>query len=188
MNIVRKLSFSSVLKACLALVGFLVLLHLVSWVLGGNAWLFSRKFAADQLSEVLPMLEVSRVTQFRDQDWCKVLIYDEGEYWVSSHPTTCVLGPEPRQDGEQPSFSKVANSDFRKMRNRLLLTGLNVRSLYVRYTDKGDLMFAEFNLRHSWPWYSRFTYSPNEILSDLGGEATNYILGDGWYFTIEDWL
>jgi hypothetical protein len=92
--------------------------HICVRTVTGIPWFYSQSISVKQLTQVLPVLQDYRVTQYRNQDWCKVLIYQKGIYWFSNDPSTstCVLGPE------TPSpFTQLAGDDFAELKKEFFL-------------------------------------------------------------------
>ncbi len=183
-----KAKFSPIiLKIVKILVIIIVLLHICSWSITGNTWFYSETFAVNRLSKLLPILKDYRITEYRNQDWCKVLDYKNGFYWNSTHPTTCALIKDFKVAPLSP-FNEIANYDFSKVKTDLFFSGLRINWINVDYDEYGEISYAEFELDHFGLTYHRFIYSPIEIPSDMSGETKNFYIEHGWYFAIEDWM
>jgi hypothetical protein len=186
-GILKAKSKAIILKIVLIIGINIVLLHLCSRIITGNPWFYSDTLAVNGLSKMLPILKEYHITEYRNQDWCKVLDYKYGFYWNSTHPTTCALAGDYQVAPLSP-FNELADYDFSKLKTKLFFTGIKIYMINVDYDEYGEISNAEFELDDYIFTRARYIYSPTKTPTDKAGEATNYLIKPSWYFTLEDWM
>jgi hypothetical protein len=153
-----------------------------SWFLLGRLWILPRAVAVAQLEKLLPKLEQTQITAYRNQDWCKNIAYSNGNFSETTHPTTCNLF-----EGEAKPFDETSRAAFNDLRQTLLFTGINISFLNV-YVEEGKIRMADFSLGCWFCNRTRYVYEPNYVLQeDIGGEMWFDAISKNWYIVKEDW-
>jgi hypothetical protein len=168
---------------------FLFLLsQICSWTINGIPGFYTHHDVVRKLAQTLTVLKDYHVTQYRNQDWCHVLIYQKGTYWTSSVPLTrnCAYVGGYEDQIPQSPFSQTASDDFTTLNNLYFWTGIRVRSVYVEYDSSGEILSAQFNIQGLIIFNTSYMYSPKTIPSDIAGEVENDFIEPGWYYQVED--
>lgn len=181
--------FKTVRKMVWMLLALFILSQLCVWTGTGIPWFYSNSTIVQKLSPTLTILKNEHVTEYRDQDWCRVLNYKSGMYWRSENPSTCVLGPDYKPLPSSP-FTQSVDKDFAALKNTYFWTGVQICWTNVEYDQMGEISYAVFDMC-GWmpvPWYTRYIYSPDKTPMDLGDDGSTDLIEPGWYYQIEDGL
>lgn len=158
---------------------FLLILNITS------SWVGSKRNPGTDvknLESMLLVLELHHVEDFRNQDWCKNLVYMHGKFSAYSGTVgTCNLFP-----GEPRPFDTKATKDFNSIAEVLATTEVPVLWISSRFTEAGTISYAEFQLdcffcRTSYVYEPHFGQLPSSV-------ETRYTkITDNWYEVDEDW-
>jgi hypothetical protein len=139
--------------------------------------------------EVLPQtfstLEALRVEVYRNQDWCKNIVYQRGKF--SNHleeSSTCNLF-----QGTPLPFDAQAQNDFDRVAQAVAATGVHLSLIDdLAYSPAGTLVRANFHLVASFARFS-YVYSPGygTLPPDDPREREHTRINDDWYFVWVDW-
>jgi hypothetical protein len=155
---------------------------LASWFLLGKPWFVLVTVATRQLENLLPKLEQTHLTAYRNQSWCKNIAYNHGNFSETQSPSTCNLF-----EGEAEPFDETAQDTFNNLQQRLLLTGVNINFLNVYFED-GKIRMADFNLSCWLCSRTRYVYKPGYVLQeDFENEMWFDAVSENWYVVNEDW-
>jgi hypothetical protein len=162
--------------------GLLVLSGIASWVLLGKPWFMPASFVVKRLERVLSGLEQAQITAYRNQNWCKNIAYNYGQFSETTQASTCHLS-----EGEVLAFDETANVAFGDLRQTLLFTGVNI-SFLTAYYEEDKLRQVEFNLNCWLCSRARYVYEPNYVLpEDMSSEMWFDAINETWYRVNEDW-
>ena len=167
-------------------------LAVVAGVLLAGCWLLPRPTpsaaeqirAAAALRRVFPILEELRVTDYRNQDWCKNLAYARGWFSSNLESSTCNLF------NEVPiGFDSEAQADFRRVARALRDSGVSVDTVGpVQYDSAGRVARAHFFFAEGGYESESYVFDPSAPLpEDSPGEATFTRIDQDWYLAVEDW-
>ncbi|MCA9796161.1 MAG: hypothetical protein KC910_30345 [Candidatus Eremiobacteraeota bacterium] len=131
------------------------------------------------LEGLFPQLSSLQVTAYRNQDWCRNLAYQRGNFSQSTHPSTCNLF-----EGKVGPFDPKAQADFESIASALGGDRPRVLWLNIDYQE-GKIRTAEFALDTSTTRES-YLYT-HDTPEDLDGEIMHKPLGGHWYLRLEDW-
>ena len=140
------------------------------------------------LPAAFPTLEHLRVRVFRNQDWCRNILYARGGFTTYNESTTCNLFGAFEPDLPIPEFDATADTDFDAVAEALDETDVNVVMLFAEFGDEGQLTHARFHVES--PGWDRwqYVYSPGYgQLDDIPNEIEYTPIDADWYFRWEDW-
>jgi hypothetical protein len=165
-----------------ALTVLVVISILLTWFLWGRPWFMSKTFAVQRLEALLPELEKMGLEAYRNQSWCKNIVYSYGQFSETSHPTTCNLF-----DGTAQPFDKKAKRDFQILNRTFLFSGMRIRFVNLYYKND-NVRLAEFDLACFLCSRTHYVYEPNYVLQqDMGSEMWFDAINETWYEVNEDW-
>ncbi len=135
-----------------------------------------------RLPGCFPVLERLGVRAFRDQDWCQNILYRDGAFSKSSHPSTCDLFQE-----QAVAFTDQALRDFQQVASAVRATGVEVYWLNTQLDEEGRVIQAEFAL--SGLGRRTYVYQPayGKLPDNLPGELEHTAVDSDWYLVEEDW-
>ncbi len=141
-----------------------------------------RPTIVNQLSSSLRILERYQVKAYRDQSWCKNVVYARGQFSNNLEQTTCNLFA-----GQPVPFDTQAQADFDAISTQLSGTGL----LYIteaEYDEAGRLSYAQFHLDGR-PIRSSYIYAPGYgvLPESLPNEMEYSPINEDWYYQWMDW-
>ena len=140
-----------------------------------------RQIDVTNLSKVFGPLEVLKVEDYRNQDWCKNIAYQRGKFSENLESTTCNLF-----EGQPKPMDDRARQDFQVIARSVAATGVNIDFLSAQYSPAHRLIRADFQL--SGFCRCSYVYSPRYHLpQDLKGEMEFTAINADWYFVWEDW-
>jgi hypothetical protein len=123
------------------------------------------------------------VEAFRNQDWCKNIVYKRGKFSKNSE-STCNLF-----DGTPSPFDAEAQKDFDSVAKAVSGTGVGLYFISdLRYSPDGKLIGAQFHLAGHPNRYS-YVYSPGygSLPADEPKEREHTRINSDWYYIWEDW-
>lgn len=137
------------------------------------------------LAALFPMLERLELQTYRDQDWCRLLVYDRGVY-ASELDEACTI----TSDDWRP-FDKEADLAFQLLVEAVAKSGADVEMINVtRYAANGSVGEVEFEFlpADAKPGYYRLIFDRTGEMPMDGNETTNTRIGPQWYLQFEDWM
>ena len=126
-------------------------------------------------------LEKLQVTAYRNQDWCKNMVYNRGKFSPNTE-ATCNLfkgTPVPFDAQAQKDFDAVAQAVSRTQVALFFISDLEYRA-------DGKLKKAVFHLaagRYSYVYFPGYGAPPPDIPRELKHTSLN----PDWYYVWEDW-
>lgn len=181
----------TVKKFCLSLLKFLavILLFLVlcySWK--GYRLGMDDKAIAKRLQPITLHLEKQQITVYRNQDWCSYFKYNKGLFSKNPEDERCNVAFS--RELVKP-FPATAQQDFNDLKQKLLLTGINIRMIEAEFDNTGyqpRLTKATFHVSQSFHRLY-YIYEPNHQISEGGieGEIWDTPINKNWYREDEDW-
>ena len=140
----------------------------------------------EAMKPVLPRLEALHVEVFRDQDWCRTLVYVRGKYSNNNVTTTCNLF-----EGPGDAFDEQADADFAEIQTILKAAERNFERASMDFDANGTLTWASFDFDDGsfGSGYHRYVYEPGgPPAPDPYGDFENTVIEPDWYFQWEDWM
>lgn len=121
--------------------GLIVILLVGGMVLLLTFQLYNPDYQTDihTLAPLLPILEQYRVENFRDQEWCKNIVYQRGAFSSNLESSTCNLFNQPATP-----FDHQAQEDFALIEASLAQIGLSIYIISAQYNQQGQLIEASF--------------------------------------------
>ena len=139
-----------------------------------------RALDSTALAAVLPLIDELRVSEWRDDDWCRDLVYNGGHFMTSDQPDNC--NPV---DGPAKPFNTAAQAAFDRVAAALHDANVPVREIYRPPIDPGS---TDFGLRagsfDSFSYVHDPGYPPQE---NVDNEWVATPIDRDWYFVWEDW-
>jgi len=150
---------------------------------GGEPDAVLRKRHTEALPACFRILERLEVEAYRNQDWCKNIVYKRGKF-SRNKEVTCNLFR-----GTPMPFDSQAEKDFDAVAKVIRTTGVPL--MYItgsEYAPKGALKRVEFHLdggpnRYSYVYSIGYTNLP----PDDPGERRYTAINRDWYYVWEDW-
>jgi hypothetical protein len=162
---------------------FLLMCSSVLLSCGGQPDAAQQKRDTDQLPKCFGVLQQLRVGAYRNQDWCKNIVYQRGKFSKNSE-SACNLF-----QGTPLPFDAQAQKDFDAVAAAIRSTGVSLNFIGdLTYSGDGKLVGAEFHLAGGPNRYS-YVYSPgyNSLPSDQPKELEYTRISKDWYYVWEDW-
>jgi hypothetical protein len=134
------------------------------------------------LPKVFSALQVLKVKDYRNQDWCKNIAYKRGGFSSNLTSTTCNLF-----DGKPIAMDERAKQDFQTIATAMATTGVGIDRLSANYDSADRLVGATFNL--STICRCSYVYRPSykRLPENMQGEMEYTAINPDWYFVWEDW-
>jgi len=136
------------------------------------------------LTRAFATLETHQVTAYRNQDWCKNIVYKRGKFSDQPHRSTCNLFPEDLQ-----IFDAQAIKDFDEVATAVDHTQVDLHYITrLDYDAEGALAQAQFHLATPFSRYS-YVYAPNyqALPPNIANEIEHTTINEDWYAVWEDW-
>ncbi len=92
------------------------------------------------LETVFAMIEQYRVTDYRNQNWCKNIAYAGGQFSETTHPAICNLFA-----GPAPSFTAPATAVFNSITQVLRQSGVRIAIFDADFNAAGRIRSARFD-------------------------------------------
>ena len=163
---------------------FLLLCSAVLVSCNGEPNAARQKRDTEQLPKCFSILQKLRVEAYRNQDWCKNIVYQRGGF-SKNKEATCNLGFR----GTPLPFDGQAQKDFDAVASAIASTGVSLHFInHFRYAADGKLVGAEFHLAGGPNRYS-YVYSPGytSLPRDEPHERVHTRISKDWYYIWEDW-
>jgi hypothetical protein len=140
-----------------------------------------------RLEATFPTLEQYQVSEFRNQDWCKNIVYSAGQFSDNNRSSTCNLF-----DGVALPLEDNARTDFDAVVATLAETGVHVTRASITYDAHNHIQSAEFHLACPInPFCNRphYVYDPHHttLRENMPGEYWSTAINTDWFFAQEDW-
>lgn len=134
------------------------------------------------LDDLLVTLSHERVTQLRDQSWCRLLATPTVIYMNPSRPRSSDDCRPP--NATTVDFDQRGEDLFQTAQRAMSATNLDLITVAVHYDTTGAVSSADFavanHLGHSW-----YSYAPkSRVLSYPKATVTE--IGGGWFFVETD--
>lgn len=136
------------------------------------------------LTRAFAALENHQVVAYRNQDWCKNIVYKRGRFSDQPHQSTCNLFPK-----EPQIFDAQAVKDFDEVATAIANTQVDLHYITgLDYDAEGTLTQAQFHLATSFSRYS-YVYAPNyqALPPNFENEIEHTAINEDWYAVREDW-
>jgi hypothetical protein len=133
------------------------------------------------LPKVFSTLQSLKVKAYRNQDWCKNVAYQRGNFSNNLKASTCNLF-----DGIPIGMDDKSRQDFQTISSAMATTGVNIHFLSAKYDRSDRLIGAEFNL--STPCRCSYVYQPkfDRLPESMKGEMEYTAINSDWYFVWQD--
>jgi hypothetical protein len=137
-----------------------------------------------ELERVLPLVAIYQVEDYRNQDWCKNLVYQQGKYSNNNRSSTCNLFK-----GKAIAFNEESNRVFGEIESALKQVGTTVHFFDVKYDRNNRIGSAKFEIDCGGFCRNRFVYEPGyrQLPENAGTEFQYSRIDRDWYFVVEDW-
>jgi hypothetical protein len=136
------------------------------------------------LTHAFAALENHQVAAYRNQDWCKNIVYKRGKFSDQPHQSTCNLFLEAPQ-----IFDAQAIKDFDEVATAIAHTEVDLHYITrLDYDAEGTLTQAQFHLATTFGRYS-YVYAPNyqTLPPNIANEIEHTAINEDWYAVWEDW-
>ena len=131
----------------------------------------------DALERLFPAIERSQVRAYRNQSWCKNILYARGAFSDTASPSTCNLFDEPAHP-----FDQQAALDFATIRDEIAGTRLQVDYFNVSLDGHGHVAQADFVLRGCADCsLLGYTFEPDYVLGTPGPDEKFTAIDQDWY-------
>jgi hypothetical protein len=133
----------------------------------------------ERLTNALPVLQQLQVENYRNQDWCKNLAYQQGKFSNNRESTTC------RIDETSQFFTDQANQAFGQVTSAIQQTQVPLYAVVVDYGSDGRIRRAEFLLTRP----GGYIYEPGyrALPESLPNELEYTAVNQDWYSYWQDW-
>jgi hypothetical protein len=137
--------------------------------------------AVSSLAKCLPIIAKLRVTDFRNQDWCKNFAYSGGKFSNNNKASNCILF-----SGQGLAFSANAQRDFEGVAAEASRRG--VVWFHAEFSDAGSVKEVTFSCSRFFTRQS-YVYSPGYgfLPPDSPRNTLHTRIDKDWYYVWEDW-
>jgi len=143
-----------------------------------------------RLEPSLSTLEALRVTEYRNQDWCKNIGYSGGIFTDNNESSTCNLFGPDVEDEDIPAFTPEASQAFEEVASALSEKGVSVRIISAHFDEEGALIAAAFTIeagqRDGWVYAYQPGYEP--LPEDIPTQTRYTPINADWYFIWDEWM
>jgi hypothetical protein len=130
---------------------------------------------ANHLHAIFPELEALALTGWRDQDWCRYIVYARGAFVETTNPSTCSMAP-PR------SFDDQARRDFDRISSLIGGAGGGAYTLSITLDGAGAIQRAGFDLTCAQCESRGINFQPDhDVISDSDREERMTRIDKDWW-------
>ncbi|MBD2079502.1 hypothetical protein [Leptolyngbya sp. FACHB-17] len=167
-----------------------VAILIIGIIHGGMPWLFGKSVFSSKSQQVqnletaFAMIEQYRITDYRNQDWCKNIAYAGGQFSDTAHPATCNLFA-----GPAPSFTPPATAISNSITQVLHQSGVRIAFFDADFNAAGRIRSARFDINCFLCGRLRYEYQPNygAVPEDIPYEMWFTPINHNWYKVNGDW-
>ncbi|MEQ1502687.1 MAG: hypothetical protein ABMB14_10675 [Myxococcota bacterium] len=127
----------------------------------------------------LQAMAARKVTQLRDQGWCRGIVYDRGAFATSTNPSTCTVSGAP--------IDPTAEQDLSAFAHDLRATGIDLLEVAIGYDPGGAIATVDLWMSVGVLAGAHYAYAPADPPVSMGSELQVTPLSGGWFLMLEDW-